>query len=65
AQTAQAAGGMSPGQLFNPESGYAQSIYNNNAMGTLQARMANQANTMGLWGAGISAGGNVLGGKLS
>lgn len=59
AQTAAAGGGMSPGQLFNPESQYAQSVYNNNAMGTLQARMATSANKMGLWGAGISGIGDM------
>ena len=59
AQTAAAGGGMSPGQLFNPESQYAQSLYNNNAMGTLQARMATSANRMGLIGAGIGAVGDM------
>ena len=52
--------GYSPGQLFNPESGYANAINAGNYQGKLAARTATQANKAAMWGAGISAAGNML-----
>ena len=53
--------GMGPGQLFNPESGYAGAIHGGNYQGQLAARAATASNKASLWGAGISAVGNMAG----
>ena len=53
--------GMGPGQLFNPESGYAGAIHGGNYQGILAARTATAANKGALWGAGISAIGSGVG----
>ena len=51
--------GMGPGQLFNPESAYAQNINAGNYQGRLAARTATAANKAAMWGAGISAAGKI------
>lgn len=51
-------GGAGPG-LFNPESGYAQQMYNQQWQGELSARTASAANKAALWGAGIGAVGSI------
>jgi len=53
--------GMGPGQLFNPESAYAQNIHAGNFQGKLAAKTATAANRGAMWGAGISALGSLGG----
>lgn len=50
--------GSGPG-LFNPESGYAQQMYNQQYQGQLSANAATAANKAALWGAGIGAIGSI------
>ena len=52
--------GAGPG-LFNPESGYAQQMYNQQYQGQLAARTASAANRSAMWGAGIGALGKIGG----
>jgi hypothetical protein len=52
--------GLSPGQLFNPESQYAADIYGGNVQQQLAARTASAANQTALIGAGIGAVGSAL-----
>tara|TARA_Y100000588_G_scaffold9751_1_gene10865 strand:+ start:4708 stop:5568 length:861 start_codon:yes stop_codon:yes gene_type:complete len=52
--------GAGPG-LFNPESGYAQQMYNQQWQGQLAARTASAANKAAMWGAGIGALGKIGG----
>jgi hypothetical protein len=56
---------MVPGQLFNPESGYAGGLYGQNAQMTMGARQAtarNRSNMMGaVLGGGLGAFGSYLG----
>jgi hypothetical protein len=52
--------GAGPG-LFNPESGYAQQMYNQQWQGQLAARTASAANRSAMWGAGIGALGRIGG----
>jgi len=56
--------GMGPGQLFNPESGYAGAIHGGNYQGILAARTATASNKSAMWGAGISALGSLGGGAV-
>ena len=63
-QTAGMSQGMGPGQLFNPESGYAGAIHGGNYQGILAARTATASNKSALWGAGISAAGSLGGGAI-
>jgi len=53
--------GYTPGQLFNPESGYANAINAGNYQGKLAARTATGANRGAMWGAGLSALGSFAG----
>ncbi len=53
--------GYTPGQLFNPESGYANAIHAGNYQGKLAARSATAANRGAMWGAGLSALGSFAG----
>lgn len=53
--------GLNPGQLFNPESGYAQDLFNTNFNAANASAIANANNTNALYGAGISAAGNIGG----
>lgn len=59
------AAGMSPGNIFSPESGYASDVYNTNFNADAAARIASGNATAGLFGAGIGAigklGGSVIG----
>ena len=54
-------GASGPG-LFQPESGYAQQMYNQQWQGQMAASTANAANSAALTGAGIGAAGSIFGG---
>ena len=51
--------GSGPG-LFNPESGYAQQMHNQNYQAQMSARAASASNRSALWGAGIGAVGSIF-----
>lgn len=51
--------------LLNPESGYAQNVYDNNQSMLINGAMANANNKNALIGAGISAVGSLAGGAMS
>jgi hypothetical protein len=59
----QGAGVMS-GAQFNPESGYAADVFNTNYNAEAAANVSEANNLYGLLGAGIGAGGGILGGWL-
>ena len=52
--------GMSPTNLFNPESQYAGNLYSANAQAKLAARTATASNRSSMIGAGIGAFGSIL-----
>lgn len=52
-------------RLFNPESPYAQDIYNTNYNAQAAANISNANNSAATQAAGIGAGGSILGGALS
>ena len=54
--------GFNPGQLFNPESAYAQNIYAGNQQTQMAANAAGASATSGLIGAGLGALGSIGGG---
>lgn len=51
--------GFNPGTVFNPESGYAQDVFDSNFNAANAASIADANNTNALIGAGISAAGSV------
>lgn len=53
------AGSFTPGNLFNPESGYASDVYNTNYNGAAAANIAGASNMAGLAGAGIGLAGKL------
>ena len=55
------ASGYNPGMLFNPESGYAQDVYNTNYNASAAAKIAAANNQAALIGAGIEAFGSLGG----
>jgi len=57
--------GFNPGQLFNPESAYAQNIYAGNQQAISAARAAGASATSGLIGGGLGAFGSIGGGLFS
>jgi len=57
--------GFNPGQLFNPESAYAQNIYAGNQQAIGAARAAGASATSGLIGGGLGALGSIGGGLFS
>jgi hypothetical protein len=57
--------GFNPGQLFNPESAYAQNIYAGNQQTQMAANAAGASATSGLIGGGLGALGSIGGGLFS
>jgi len=53
--------GFNPGNVFNPESAYAGSLYANNYAGQLNANIAGANNMSALGGAALGAGGDIIG----
>ena len=54
--------GFNPGQLFNPESAYAQNLFAGNQQTQMAANAAGASATSGLIGAGLGALGSIGGG---
>ena len=57
--------GFNPGQLFNPESAYAQNLFAGNQQTQMAANAAGASATSGLIGAGLGAIGSIGGGALA
>jgi len=58
------ANSLNPGNLFNPESGYASDVYNTNFNAASAANIANANNKAALSGAAIGAFGSIAGGAF-